>query len=430
MSLWDQARRWLAPFAPQPVQAAVAVPQITRDSSLFGDLFNNIAGLPVLNEDTANTISAITGCVNLIAGAVQAMPGHIYRESPDGERQQEPAGPLWYILNEEFHPRWSAASAWDFVMRSRLLHGDAYIAIRRDGRGNITTLEPIHPRRVYPMIMDHGNTIWYRVAPNPLFPRPGDGEWELIYSEDMLHVTGPGFNGVRSPSPLRYSLRMVGAVTQATQDYSARFFANSARPDYALTTPGNLDPATIEALRGMLADRHAQENAHRPMVLSGGLDIKTITMPTEDVQLLETRRFQIEEIARVYGVPPFMIGHTEKTTSWGSGVEQMGTGFLRYCLRTHLDAIQTEFNRKLFKRAGRFFAFDPSDLTKADTKELYESLRIALGRAGEPGFMTPNEVRRVINRNHVPGGDALFAGLAPTATDPSSQIPQGAPLDG
>lgn len=219
------------------------------------------------------------------------------------------------------------------------------------------------------------------------------------------------FDGVRGLSPLRNELRMAGSVALATQEYSARFFANSARPDLVLATDQALTPEVIDNLRAQLQDRHGgPANAHKPMLLTGGMKPTVVTMPLEELQLLQVRQFQIEEIARIYGVPPHMIGHTEKTTSWGSGVESMGTAFVRYTLRRHLNKFQNEINRKFFRTASRVAEFDTTELERADTKTLFESFRIAMGRAGEPGFMTTEEIRSFLNLKKTPDG-ALNPGV-------------------
>jgi HK97 family phage portal protein len=198
---------------------------------------------------------------------------------------------------------------------------------------------------------------------------------------------------------------MTGGVALSAQQFSAQFFANSARPDYALTTDQKLSPEAIESMRAQIDERHqGPANVGRPMLLTNGLDIKTLTMPLEDMQLLETRKFQIEEIARVYGIPPFMLGHNEKTTSWGAGVEAMGTGFVRYSLRQDLNKFTGEINRKFFRTARRVVEFDTTELERADTKSLFESFRIAVGRAGEPGFMTTEEVRDRLHLKRRPDG--------------------------
>ena len=146
-----------------------------------------------------------------------------------------------------------------------------------------------------------------------------------------------------------------------------------------------------------------------------------ITMPMKDMELVAMRQFQIEEIARIYGVPPFMIGHNEKTTSWGSGVEAMAIGFVRFTLRQHLNKFQNEINRKLFRTAARVAEFDTADLERADTKSLFEALRIAVGRAGEPKIMSVNEARAHLRLKRSKDGDDM--GINPGKTPEPQKEP-------
>ena len=417
------AARKLAPEAfdaPQDVvqnAASVPLPVIRRGSDLW-DAFTGIPGtlnLPVVSERSAMTISAIWACVSLIAGAIATLPMHIDRRSKDDEGSRLPNDDIWWMLNEGMCPRWSASAGWEWLVLSRLFHGDSFAHILRTGT-KPTGLVPLHPLRVEPVAWSDGSRLAYIV-----YPEPGlaDQTVKVIDQDDILHVPGLGFDGTRSLSPLRHALRTTGAVSLATQDYSAQFFANQARPDYALIAPSgvSMDREQINSLRAQIDENHARANggAHRPMVLTGGLDIKTITLPNEDAELIATRQFQIEEIARIYGVPPFMIGHNEKTTSWGSGTAEMGTGFVRYVLRRHLGAFHAEINRKFFRSAAKLAAFDTFELEKADLKTLFDTFRAAIGRAGEPGFMTVNEVRNLINLNKVTDGDAINKGTGNAA---------------
>jgi HK97 family phage portal protein len=390
-------------------------------SSLYDALVLQAAGLPVANEHTALTVTAVHACVNLIAGAIASLPMNVYRRDRDGDRSLLVNDELWWLLNEEFTPRWSAASGWEFLGQSLLLQGDAFARIRRSGP-RIVGLEPIHPSRVTVAATPDGMRLVYAVANDPTVPG-GDRKIEVFDQDDMLHVPGFGFNGLRGVSPLRHSLRMAASVSLATQEYAGRFFSNSSRPDIVISTDKPLTQEQADELR----DRWAQiyqgaANAHKPAVMGAGAKIERLTMTAEDAQFLETRQFQIEEIARAFGVPPFMIGHNEKTTSWGSGVEAMGIGFVRYTLRQHLNKFHNEINRKFFRTAGKVAEFDTTELERADTKSLFDAFRVAIGRAGEPAFMSVNEVRRRLNLNAVSGGDELHKESA----DAPEQVPQSA----
>lgn len=406
----------------QNEHAQTPLPAITRGTSLFEALTGGYGGLMAPTEHTALMVSAIYSSVNLIAGAIAALPIYVYRRNPDGEHLRLPSDDLWWLLNEEMTPRWGAASGWEYLVQSLLLPGDGYAKLLRNTRAEVVGVEPLHPNRVTPVPTPDGRRLIYVVEPDPTIPSPARREREVLDQDDVLHVPGFGFDGVRGLSPLRYALRMTGSVSLAAQDYSARFFANGARPDYALQTDQALAPETVDKLRTQIDERHGgYANAHRPMLLTSGLKVQPITMPAEDMQLLETRKFQIEEIARIYGIPPFMIGHNEKTTSWGSGVEAMGIGFVRYTLRQHLNKFQSELNRKLFRTAAKVVQFDTTELERADTKALFEAFRVAIGRAGEPGFMSVEEVRERLSLPRQPKGR-----LNPGTPDAPQQAPEPA----
>lgn len=369
------------------------------------------SGLPALTEHTAQTISAINACVKVISGAIAVLPMNTFRRRPGGAREQLYDDPMWWMLNEEIHPRWSAAAGWTFLARSRLLHGDAFAIIQRDRLGAVTALKPVHPRRVE-VYETPADRLVYAVYP----VNTAQGQAVEVYDQDdMLHVAGDGFDGIRTPSPLRYDMRVAGAGAMATQEYANRFFANGARPDFVIQAKAGSAPLTtdqFQALKQQIEDAHAGfARSHRPMLLEGGLEFHSITMPFEDAQLLETRQFQVEEIARIFGVPPFMIGHNEKTTSWGSGVEAMGTGFVRYTLRTHLHAFTNEINRKFFRQVTKFAEFDTTELERADTETLFNAFSVAIGGQGKPGFMTESEIRRKLNLPELPGGDQIERGM-------------------
>jgi HK97 family phage portal protein len=389
--------------------ATVPIGSVSRGSDVFMAFTGDSgAGLPSLSEQTASTIAAVIACVEVISGAGAVLPMNTFRRLAGGAREQLFDDPMWWMLNEQFHPRWSAAAGWEYLFRSRLLHGDAFAIIQRSPNGTVIGLKPVHPRKVevYETPQDR---LVYAVYPTNAAM---SSAVEIYDQDDFMHVPGDGFDGIRTPSPLRYKLRLVGATAMATQEYAARFFANGARPDYALQSETSLTPEQFARLREQIDEGHLGVNkTHRPMLLESGLKFQAITMPLEDVQLLSTRQFQVEEVARVFGVPPFMIGHNEKTTSWGSGVEAMGTGFVRYTLRKHLHAFTNEINRKFFRTAGRFAEFDTTELERADTKTLFDAFSVALGGQGKPGFMKQNEVRRKLNLPEEPNGDTLETGM-------------------
>lgn len=362
-----------------------------------------------LNEKSALTISAIYASAGLIAGAIASLPLHIFETTDDGGRDRVRDDPLWEVFNLEMAPGWSASVAWEYLTLSLLLHGNFYAPITRRGGGltapAITALEPWHPQLVNVVREPTTRRLVYLVYPDPT---ERGAPVRVFDQDDMIHVPGFGFDGLRGYSPLRLALREAGAVALAAQSYSRAFFENGARADFVLASDNNITQEQVDLIRAQWDEIHrGPKKAHRPAILGGGLKPETISLPAEDAQLVAQRQFQIEEIARIFGVPPFMIGHTEKTTSWGSGVEAMGIGFVKYTLQRHLSKIQTELRRKCFRGTGRFCEFATAALERGDLKSQSESFRIALGRAGEANWMTVNEVRRLLNLPAVEGGDAM-----------------------
>jgi HK97 family phage portal protein len=349
------------------------------------------------SERALMQVTAVSACVTLISGAIASLPMNIYRRDEDGDLRRDMNADLWWVLNEEFAPRWTASSGWAFLTASKLLHGDGFAEIIRRG-SKVVALVPIHPNRVRVIATPDGQRLVYEVQPDPTIERPAPEVMErrVLDQDDVLHIPGFGFNGLRGLSALRNSLRNSGSLAINAQDFSASFLENMARPDFALRTDSQLTDAQFERLQATLEEHKGPTKSGKPMILEGGLDIKTLTMPLEEMQLLETRKFQVEEIARAFGVQPFMIGHTEKTSSWGTGIESMGAGFVRYTLRDHLNAFQNEINRKFFRTARMVAEFDTTELERADTKAMFEATRIALGRAGEPAFMTLEEARQLL----------------------------------
>jgi HK97 family phage portal protein len=369
-------------------------------------------------------VSAVYSSIGLISGAISSMPLHVYRRSDDGAQRTE-TNNLWFQLNEQPHPDWSAAMAKEYMLTSLLIHGDAFARIVRAPdksmrSGEILGFEPLNPLRVQVVKID--GVLKYYSTP----------QWSPAYvldAADILHVPGLGFNGLRGLSPLQYALRSAGGVAMAMQEYSAQFFENNARPDFMLTTDGNLSAEAVESLRTQWDDRYkGLGNAHKPAILQGGLKVAPLTLPLKDQELLASRKFQIDDIARIFGVPPFMIGSTENTSSWGTGVEQMSIGFVKYTLQRHLTKFEEEINRKFFRTASLFVEFNTAGLERGDIVTRYEAYRTSLGRAGEPAWATVNEVRKLENLPPIAGGDVLNTGIP--AADPASPDKSTKPTKG
>lgn len=399
----------------QRISAAKTVSTAPSDQKelyelLTGETYGN-AGVAV-SERTVMMLSAVAACIGLLGGALASFPFHIYKRDTSGGGRDRHDSPLWYLFNESPWPNWTAASAWQWVMQCIGLRGDCFWRIHR-GHGayssTIIGLQPLHPDGVS---VDQWKTA-AGLTRNAYVYVDEEGTVETVDQDDMLHFTGLGFNGKRSITPIKYALKGAGGLALDADRYAGAFFRNGARPDFALKTSNKLDKEQAHLLRTTWGQTHGgPNNAHLPAILTGGLEVQQLTMTSEDAQLLATRRFQIEEIARIFGVPPHMIGHTEKTTSTAPGVEQMSIAFIRYTMRRHMDMAQQEVNRKIWPSSRLIFGeFNADSLMDGDSAAQSTYLSKALGGPGSQGWMTVNEVRKLKNLKPIDGGNVLiFAG--------------------
>jgi HK97 family phage portal protein len=214
----------------------------------------------------------------------------------------------------------------------------------------------------------------------------------------MLHIPGPGFDGLRGKSQIQFVLKTAAGIALAADQYSASFFKNGAKPDFAIEMEGKPTTEQIEEMRRVWHEKYGGIGKnHLPAVLFGGAKVHELTINAEDAQLIATRQFQVEDICRIFGVPPHMVGHVNKTTSWGSGIEHQGIGFVKFTMARHLTKIEQEVNRKTWPNGDMFCEFNTSGLERGDYKTRNEGYRIALGRAGEPAWMRVSEVRKLEN---------------------------------
>jgi len=377
------------------------------------------AGVSV-NEQTVMGISSVYSCVNLIAGAIASMPLPVYRNN-NGQREKITTT-LSIMLGRQPNENMTAAIYWEYELTSLLLKGDAFGLIKRNRNYEVTGIYPLHPSRVEVKHTDKGQMFYYVTDED-------DGIRRGYAQEDILHIPGPGFDGYRGKSQIKHVLTTPAGIAIAADQYSASFFKNGAKPDFAIEMEGKPTAEQVDEMRRVWTEKYGGVGKnHLPAVLYGGSKIHELTMNAEDAQLIATRQFQVEDVARIFGVPPHMIGHTTNTTSWGSGVENMGIGFVKYTLARHLTKIEQELNRKLFPTGENFCEFNTAGLERGDYKTRNEGYRIALGRAGEPAWMRINEVRKLEN---LPPDDELEkqaqeTRAAKTPTQPAEPQP-GAP---
>jgi HK97 family phage portal protein len=217
-------------------------------------------------------------------------------------------------------------------------------------------------------------------------------------------------DGKTAVSPIKYMAEMIG-LSVAAQSHTAKFFKNGARPAGVLKTPGELNPDSIEALKKNWQEAHGGANSGKLAVLTGGMEYQTITMSPEDSQLLELMGFNRTEICGIFGVPPWLVGAIEKTSSWGTGLEEQVRGFVKFTINPDLVRIKQRISKDLLNpvEKKRYYAeFLTEQFLKGDTKSRNEAYKAALGGTQHPGYMSVNEIRKLENLPPLPGGDELY----------------------
>lgn len=400
------------------IDALVALITGRQDSSrpevsntAYGDSVMDAFGISTagttVSATTAMRVSAVAACVAKISGAIVNMPIHEY-SLEDGDIPGRVArSDMWYLLNEQPSPNYTAASMWEGVSMAQLLRGDAFGLIRRRMNGTVREILPLPWGSVSPM-RTAGRGVRYYVN----LPEHGISTW--FEPADILHYPGLGFDDttMRSMSAIQFGARSAIGNALAMDEYSGKFFEGGAHPSIILSTEKKMEPKQVKDMQEAFARRHSGlANAHRlPFILTEGFKATEISLSAEDAQLLEARKFQVLDVARAFGVPGFMINESTGATSWGSGIESIGRAFVQYTLQTWLKKIEQELNRKLYPRnTGRFLEFYREALYEGDIVAQGEYFRSALGGPGAgDGHMSINEVRRIKRMAPIAGGNEVY----------------------
>lgn len=353
----------------------------------------SVSGVRV-DADTALRSSTVFRCVSAVAQDIAAMPLNMYRHLERG-KEKAPNHPLQEVLHATPNT-WQTSFEWrEMMMGHLLLRGNAYNLIVPGPRGFADQLIPLHPGRMLRVEQLPDRRLRYTY-------RWKDGRQEVFLQDEIFHIRGLSSDGITGLSVVGLARDSMG-LGLATEQYGARYFSQDGTPGGHLVHPGKLSPEAAKRLAKDWQDTHSGLNkAHKVAVLEEGLKWTQVGMSNEDSQFLETRGFQVEEQARWFGVPLHRIGHTEKATSWGTGIAQFNQGYMMFTLLPWLVRWEQAITRDLILAPQTFFAkFTADAILRGDTKTRYEAHRIAI----MTGFETRNEAREFEDRNPLEGLD-------------------------
>ncbi|MHB1154894.1 MAG: phage portal protein, partial [Eubacteriales bacterium] len=367
-------------------------PKDTLGSSRYSFFFGGTTAGKIVNEQTAMQMTAVYACVRILAEAIAGLPLHTYRYTKNGGKEKAIDHSVYQLLHNEPNSEMTSFVFRETLMGHLLLWGNAYAQIIRNGRGEVLALYPLMPNKMS-VDRDRKGQICYIYQSNP-----DVSDKQIFFSpKDILHIPGLGFDGLVGYSPIAMAKNAIGLAI-ATEEYGAKFFANGAAPGGVLEHPGTIkDPMKVK--ESWNSAYQGSSNAHRVAVLEEGMKYQAIGISPEQAQFLETRKFQINEIARIFRVPPHMLADLEKSSF--SNIENQGLEFVKYTLDPWVVRWEQAMCRVMFSEKEKleyFIKFNVDGLLRGDYASRMNGYAVGI----QNGFMSPNDVRQLENLDLIP----------------------------
>lgn len=377
-----------------------------KGSQMAGTSAHGVVGDSVVTDERNMQISTVWACIRLISTVTASLPLDVYQTKDDQRSKVPGTHPLAKLLRFRPNNFMTALEFREAMTMQLCAYGNAYAHVERNSVGDVISMVPLMSANMEVRLSENSKSIIYRYR--------RDTEYADFSQKEIFHLKGFGFNGLTGLSPLAFSAKSAG-VAIAMEDNQREFFANGAKSPQILMTDGKV---LTKEQRGQL-EENFKEIAGGPVkkrlwILESGFTTQAIGVSPQDSEILAARKFQVAELARFYGVPPHLVGDVDKTTSWGSGIEQQNLGFLQYTLKPYLDRWEYSIERWLVKETeqGSIHAEHNLDgLLRGDSTSRASFMQIMVNT----GIRTVNEVRRLDNLPPLPGGDV--------ATRQSQNIP-------
>lgn len=372
----------------------------TSGSAYSFMLGNTSSGKPV-TERSAMQMTAVYACVRILSEAVASLPLQLFRQT-GASREKAVDHPLYFLLHDEPNSEMTSFIFRETLMTHLLLWGNAYAQIIRNGKGEVVALYPLMPNRMTVDRDGNGQLYYsYRLQKEDA-PTAAIGT-VILQPSDVLHIPGLGFDGLVGYSPIAMAKNAIGMAI-ACDEYGAKFFANGAQPSGVLEHPGTLkDPSRVR--ESWNATFGGSRNANKVAVLEEGMKYTPISISPEQAQFLETRKYQVNEIARIFRVPPHLIGDLDKSSF--SNIEQQSLEFVKYTLDPWVSRWEQAMKRSLLSAEEKqeySIKFNVDGLLRGD----YESRMNGYASGRQNGWLSANDIRRLENLDPIPaeaGGD-------------------------
>jgi HK97 family phage portal protein len=374
------------------------------------------------NDAAVLGLAAAWACVNLLAGTIASLPLMVYR-TRNNQREVAPDHPLYRVLHDSPNADQTALDYWEFIAASLELKGDGFSEVERRNDGSVIALDvPIPPDFV--QVRRSGNgSLEYLVS--------NYGRQRTVPQDRILHIRGFGGSPLGGLSTIAFGRSVFGSAL-AVERSASQTFRQQARAIGAFISDKDLKAEQAQQAREAVTEKYLEAvRDGRPLILNNGFTWHSLQITPDDAQMLQSRGFSVEEVCRMFGVPPFMIGHTEKSTSWGTGLEQQTLGFQKFTLRRRLKRIEMALEKQLLtprdRAEGVSIEFNLEGLLRGDSKSRSEFYSAALGDTQKPGWMVRNEIRRLENLPPIDGWDDPIPLISQretvSITDPANKPP-------
>lgn len=410
------------------IQRWLGIEVTPKDGDFWRAWYGTNDGGVVVTPDLALQISTVWACVRLISQTIATLPLFLYRRDANDRRDVARDLDLFTMLHSAPNPDSTAVVFWEAIVSALLLRGVAVVEKRRYA-GRVVALKFLAPDRVSRQKIEGVKRWRYR---------EDDGTWRTLDPRDLMVIPGFTADGEDGLSVIQYAANVFGNAIAANRS-SSKMLSNGMRATGFVSTDMILSKENRDKFRDNLREFNATgSEIGGTMLLEGGMKYTPSSLKPEDMQLLQTRTFNVSEICRWFGVPPHMVGHTEGATSWGSGLEQQTIGFVKFCLIPWIRRIEQAINQSLIEvddRAKLYAEFELGGLMRGDSAaraNLYSS-------GSQNGWMTRREIRGYENLPAHEGDDVLTVqsnlvpldqlGAAPPAAPPPAAPPPGADPD-